>query len=123
MTTAAPAEPLAPSEFEHAVRDALRLYHDRAGLAGSPLVECPSVRAAARDGETGADALKRLLLEAAQALRERPRDAKFWRALELTYFRPAGSQELAAERLGVPFGTYRYQLAMGIERVAQALRS
>jgi hypothetical protein len=63
------------------------------------------------------------LLEQAQALRERPRDAKFWRALELTYFRPAGSQEIAAERLGVPFGTYRYQLATGIERVAQALWS
>ena len=51
----------------------------------------------------------------------RPRDAKFWRALELTYFRPAGSQELAAERLALPFGTYRYQLATGIERVVQTL--
>jgi hypothetical protein len=116
-------EPLAPSDFEHAVRDALRLYHDRAALATSPLVECPAVRAATRDGEEAADVLKRLLLEAARALHDRPRDAKFWRALELTYFRPAGSQELAAERLGVPFGTFRYQLAMGIERVAQALRT
>jgi hypothetical protein len=114
--------PLARSEFEHAVRDALRLYHDGAALASSPLTDCPAVRAAARHGEAPADALKRLLLEAAQSLRDRPRDAKFWRALELTYFRPAGSQELAAERLGVPFGTYRYQLATGIERVAQALR-
>jgi hypothetical protein len=112
---------LAQPDFERAVRDALRLYHDRAALDGSPLAACGAVRAAAGDGEAPADALQRLLLEAAQALRERPRDAKFWRALELTYFRPAGSLELAAERLGVPFGTYRYQLATGIERVAQVL--
>ena len=112
---------LARPDFERAVRDALRLYHDAEALAASPLAQCDAVRAAAVNGEAPAEALRRLLLEQAQALRERPRDAKFWRALELTYFRPAGSQELAAERLSLPFGTYRYQLATGIERVVQAL--
>ena len=80
-----------------------------------------AVQSASAPGEAPADTLRRLLTETARALAERPRDAKFWRALDLTYVHPAGSQELAAERLGLPFGTYRYQLATGIERVAQAL--
>ena len=71
--------------------------------------------------EAAGDALRRLLVETVEALKTRPRDAKFGRALELTYVRPAGSQELVAERLGLPFGTYRYQLATGIDRVAQTL--
>ena len=61
------------------------------------------------------------LEDVGHAFAVRPRDARFGRALELTYVRPAGSQELAAERLGIPFGTYRYQLATGIERIARAL--
>jgi hypothetical protein len=112
---------LAKAEFERAVRDALRLYGDRAALDKSPLALSASVNGGRAGGEPPGAALQRMLLEAAQALRERPRDQKFWRALELTYFRPAGSQELAAERLGLPFGTYRYQLATGIERVVQAM--
>ncbi len=121
-TADAPAsQRLARPAFERAVRDALRLLHDRAALGANPLTASAAVRFALVDGELPAEALRRLLFDAAQALRERPRDAKFWRALDLTYLRPAGSQELAAERLGLPFGTYRYQLAVGIERVAQAL--
>jgi hypothetical protein len=112
---------LSQPDFERAVRDALRALHDAAALAASPLTASVAVSTAREPGEPAGQALRRLLHEAAQALRERPRDEKFWRALELTYFRPAGSQELAAERLGLPFGTYRYQLATGIERVVQAL--
>lgn len=108
-------------EFERAVREALRLYHDAAALNANPLAACGAVRAMAGQGESPAAALQRLLMESAQSLQLRSRDHKFWRALELTYFRPAGTQELAAERLGLPFGTYRYQLATGIERVARAL--
>jgi hypothetical protein len=115
------AHELPAPELERAVRDALRLYADAAALARNPLAGCARVRRAARDGEPAGQTLQRVLLDTARALAERPRDAKFWRALELTYFRPAGTQELAAERLGVPFGTYRYQLATGIERLVQAL--
>lgn len=113
--------PLSCERLEQAVRDALRQYHDTAALGSSPLAELASVRRAADQGEAAAVALRRLLLQAAQPLRESPRDQKFWRALELTYFHPVGSQELAAERLGLPFGTYRYQLATGISRIARAL--
>lgn len=112
---------LARSEFERCVRDALRSFDDRAALASNPLTACAALAASRREAEGTVDALRRMLSEAVQTLGGRPRDAKFSRALELTYLRPAGSQELAAERLGVPFGTYRYQLATGLERVVQAL--
>ena len=112
---------LARPEFDRAVREALRLLDSGAALATNPLTASAAVRAAAVEGEAPWATLRRLVLDAAQALKERPRDAKFWRALEATYVHPVGSQELAAERLGLPFGTYRYQLATGIERVAKAL--
>jgi hypothetical protein len=38
-----------------------------------------------------------------------------------TYFQPAATQESAAERLGLPFSTYRYHLARGIERMVEWL--
>lgn len=112
---------LARPEFERAVRDAMRVLHERPALAASPLTASSIVATNRRDGESAGDTLRRLLLDAAATLKDRPRDLKFWRALDSTYLHPAGSQELAAEKLGLPFGTYRYQLAAGLERVAQAL--
>ena len=109
------------ADFERAVRDALRGYAQPGASAGNPLLACPLVTRELAAGEDEEAALRRVLLQAAQGLRARPRDEKFWRALELTYFRPAGSQELAAERLGLPFGTYRYQLATAVGRVVEAL--
>ena len=41
--------------------------------------------------------------------------------LACTFFEPAATQELAAERLGLPFSTYRYQLAGAIGRVTGLL--
>lgn len=112
---------LARPEFERAVRDAMRVLHERAALASNPLTASSLVAANRRDAESAGETLRRLLLDAAATLKDRPRDLKFWRALDSTYLHPAGSQELAAEKLGLPFGTYRYQLAAGVERVAQAL--
>ncbi|WOB10212.1 AAA family ATPase [Piscinibacter gummiphilus] len=112
---------LARTEFDRAVRDGLRTFNDRTALVANPLTASAVVTTSRRDSEDAVEALRRLLTETAEGLNAKPRDGKFWRALELTYLRPAGSQELAAERLGLPFGTYRYQLATGIERVVQAL--
>lgn len=112
---------LARPEFERAVRDAMRGLHERAALAASPLTASSIVAANRRDDESAADTLRRLLIDAAATLKNRPRDIKFWHALDSTYLHPAGSQELAAEKLGLPFGTYRYQLATGVERVARTL--
>jgi hypothetical protein len=63
----------------------------------------------------------RLLRQAVEALRGTPRDEKLYRALQRTYLQPAATQELAAEALGLPFSTYRYHLARGIDRVTQSL--
>jgi hypothetical protein len=61
--------------------------------------------------------LRALLRAAVATLAANPKDAKLHRALWHTYIEPAPTQELAAELLGLPFNTYRYQLARGIERV------
>ena len=52
----------------------------------------------------------RVLAERYDALRIDPRDAKLQRALARTYVRPAQTQELAADALGLPFSTYRRHL-------------
>jgi hypothetical protein len=48
------------------------------------------------------DVLKKLLLEAADSLKESPRDAKLYKVLYHTYLQPAGSQERAAELPELP---------------------
>jgi hypothetical protein len=73
------------------------------------------------NGATTTTDLQSLLRDAVQALKVNPRDDKLHRALWLTYIEPLASQEKVAERLGLPFSTYRYQLAKGIERVAEML--
>ena len=65
-----------------------------------------------------ATALQAQLREAAAALQSNPKDMKLYRALWHTYFEPLPTQERVAERLGLPFSTYRHHLSRGIERVA-----
>lgn len=67
------------------------------------------------------EALKSLLRDAAATLTTTPKDEKFYRALDLTFFRPAVTQEAAAERLSLPFNTYRYHLSKGIARITEWL--
>jgi hypothetical protein len=105
---------LSQQEFEHAVRQALRDATRPAELAKNPLARS---RVALESGDT----LQALLRRAAETLRGNPKDEKLYRALECTYFQPADSQEAAAERLGLPFSTYRYQLNGGIARVTDWL--
>lgn len=100
--------------FEAAVRQALRDLHRPTVLAHNPLAAAVGV-----DG----DGLAELLAEAARSLRSHPRDEKLYRALDRTYFRPAPTQERAAELLGLPSSTYRRHLAQGIARVAAWLEA
>jgi hypothetical protein len=67
------------------------------------------------------DRLRALLEEAAAGLRAHPRDEKLFRALEATYFKPAPTQEAAADRLGLPYSTYRRHLTTGVRRVTEWL--
>src|SRR5512133_3951189 len=91
---AAPLLVLSEPEFEAAVRQALRDYTRPAALAANPLLRSRLASQAA-PGAPSAATLQGLLRSAAQ--------------------------ELAAERLGLPFSTYRYQLAGGIRRVTERL--
>ena len=113
----APLVLLSQADFETAVRTALRDFH-RPQLEANPLLRSRLVLAAGDDagGAPPVDTLRALLQDAAQALRGSPREEKLYQALRLTYLEPEGTQERAAERLGLPFNTYRYRLGTGIKR-------
>jgi hypothetical protein len=112
-------EVLSQPDFEAAVRQALRDYH-RPALASNPLLRSRLAFEYAGGTPTVAT-LKAVLGEAVGELRRHPRDEKLYRAVACTYLEPAGTQELAAERLGLPYNTYRYRLAAGIARIRERL--
>jgi hypothetical protein len=111
---------LSREAFDEAVRQALRDYTSLERLAANPLLQ---TRLAAPPASTPASPalVQALLREALASLQASPRDLKFHRALWHTYIVPAPTQEQAAELLGLPFNTYRYQLAQGIARVSEWL--
>jgi len=61
------------------------------------------------------------LSDSLETLQANPRDGKLFRALERTYFKPAPTQEAAAELLDLPFSTYRRHLTAGIQRLTELL--
>jgi hypothetical protein len=112
-----PTEPLlvlSEADFAEAVRRALRDCSQRDALGRNPLL-----RTRLFQGRAATDALRALLIEATDTLKARPRDHKAHRALWHTYIEPVATQEQAAERIGLPFNTYRYQLARGTQAVTQ----
>jgi hypothetical protein len=115
--SAAALQHLTRDDFDRALHNALRDFTRADRLAGNALLHSshPATRA------NSAAELQTLLREAVLALKANPRDEKLHRALWLTYVEPLASQEKVAERLGLPFSTYRYQLGKGIERVAGML--
>ena len=111
---------LTRAEFDAAVKDALRHYSRADLLLASPLLE---MRIASGPGSKLADVegLQQILAGAAGTIFASERDQKLLRLLELTYFRPALKQEAVAERLGLPFSTYRRHLTSSVERLAEWL--
>src|SRR5688572_2105105 len=85
-------------------------------LAHSPLCRCRVV-VESPHAEHGPAALRKVLETAAQSLAGTSKDEKLFAALEATYLNAAATQELAAERLGLPFSTYRRHLTAAVERV------
>lgn len=115
---------LSQPDFTEAVKEALRHFVCPEALRKNPLLRARLVmeRAGTDAGEgESVEALKALLQEAAEALQAAPRQAKLYSALEATYLDPEPTQEQAAERLDLPFSTYRRHLRKGIDSVSEAL--
>lgn len=108
---------LSHADFARCVRDALRDLHRPDRLAGNALLSTRVARDHADGDRPTATSLGALLGRAVDDLGSDPRDEKARRALDRTYLRPAGSQEAAAEVLGLPFSTYRRHLAHGRDRI------
>jgi hypothetical protein len=108
---------LSQPEFVEAARHALRDYARPDLLAANPLMRSRLV-VDSYESKASPSALQALLREAVATLSTNPKDRKLHRALWHTYLEPAPSQERAAELLDLPFSTYRYHLANGVERVA-----
>jgi hypothetical protein len=111
---------LSRPDFEQAVRQALRDFHRPTELKVNPLMRS---RLIVDNGTEPGDveSLRALIQNAAASLKATPRDEKLYRAIHRTYLQPAGSQEQAAELLGLPFNTYRYHLSGGIRRITDDL--
>ncbi|MFN8549205.1 MAG: ATP-binding protein [Candidatus Eisenbacteria bacterium] len=115
---------LSREEFEAAVKEALKVFTQPDALKQSPLLRTRLVvekaGATAGRGER-ADAFREVIKEVAQAMKASPKDLKLLRPVHYTYLAPLDTQELAAERLGLPWSTFRRHLAAGVLRVAELL--
>jgi hypothetical protein len=112
---APPRQVLSQPEFEAAVKDALRCWRRPTDLARNPLCRSRVVAEAGAGSPT--ELLSDLLVEATDTLAADPRDARLHRAVATTFFRSVPTQEAAAERLGLPFSTYRRHLTAGVARL------
>lgn len=107
---------LSRAEFGPAVRVLLKDLHDSARVRRSPLTGSRL----ATPGEP-VETLARRVRQAVERLARTPRLETAARAVDRTFLRPAGSQERAAEVLGLPFSTYRRHLTTGLERLEALL--
>jgi TolB-like protein/Flp pilus assembly protein TadD len=109
---------LARSEFQSAVKDALRNFTRADLLAGNALLQS-RILAGYETGIATPQALRTLLAQTAETLFANDRDQRLYRVLDLTYFHPATKQEAAANRLGMPFSTYRRHLTASVDRLTE----
>lgn len=120
----APVIALSEPDFTDAMRDALRQMSRSQTLRGNALLGSRLVLEKAGQNASENErinALKKLVMEAADGLQATPRDMKLYRAFYHTYLKPAASQEQASELLDLPFSTYRRHLQAAIERITNAL--
>ncbi|WP_226599139.1 ATP-binding protein [Streptomyces violascens] len=119
--TAVPA-PSGPSgfsrtAFDQAVREALPHWRDAGAFAVCALMRS---RLAA-DFADPVEELRALLRRAVDDLASDPRGVRAREALAAGYFSGAPTQEAAARRLGLPYGTYRRHLRQGLDLLCGAL--
>jgi hypothetical protein len=109
---------LSRMEFDVAVRNALRSWNQPDALAASPLIPA---RVVAEAGPERVEALRKVLRETVDQLDADPREVKLHRAITMTFMQNTPTQQAAADRLGLPFSTYRRHLTRGLERVCDLL--
>jgi len=117
-TPVAAVTALAYTEFAGALKDALRDFHRTDLLAQNPLLRSGI---GGLNETAGPPELKALLSQTVSTLFGNARDEKLCRVIELTYFQPALKQEVVADRLSLPFGTYRRHLTAARDRLARWL--
>lgn len=105
---------LSHADFKAAVRDALRSLRQPDALAGNPLHR---TRLVVESGRTLPEALS----AAVDRLAGSRAGDKRHRALTVTYFGGSPTQEAAAQRLQLPWSTYRRHLASAIDHLSDLL--
>ncbi|MFK0218349.1 ATP-binding protein [Streptomyces vinaceus] len=109
--------PVSRTAFDQAVREALAHWRDKGAFAA-----CALMRARlAADLEDPVGELRALLRQAVDDLAQDPRGARAREALTAGYFSGAPTQEAAARRLGLPYGTYRRHLRQGLDLLCASL--
>ncbi|MFF8861241.1 hypothetical protein ACF08B_04225 [Streptomyces sp. NPDC015139] len=103
--------------FDQGVREALQHWRDPAAFAACALTR---TRLAA-DLTEPVEELRALLRQAVDDLARDPRGVRAREALTAGHFSGAPTQEAAARRLGLPYGTYRRHLRQGLDLLCEAL--
>lgn len=120
-TTDVPAQPgpsaLPRTAFDQAVRESLVLWREPAAFAVCTLTR---TRLAA-DFTDPVEELRTLLRRAVDELAREPRGVRAREALTAGYLSGAPTQEAAARRLALPYGTYRRHLRQGLDLLCEAL--
>ncbi|MFZ3474329.1 ATP-binding protein [Streptomyces sp. 4.24] len=109
--------PVSRATFDQSVREALTHWRDAAAFAAGALMRA---RLAA-DFTDPVEELRALLRRAVDDLAQDPRGVRAREALTTGYFSGAPTQEAAARRLGLPYGTYRRHLRQGLDLLCEAL--
>ncbi|MEU6431259.1 AAA family ATPase [Microbispora sp. NPDC046973] len=113
---------LTRSDFDAAVRDALRDWHRHDALAANPLCQARMITIQpGYSAEHAVQMLRELLTDAVDTMSADPREVKLHRVLATTYFHRVPNQTVAAERLSLPYSTYRRHLHRALERVCELL--
>ncbi|MFJ4696385.1 ATP-binding protein [Streptomyces sp. NPDC088766] len=103
--------------FDKAVREALQHWRDRSAFA-----VCAFSRARlAADFTDPVAELRALLQQSVEEIAAEPRGVRARDALAATFFSGAPTQEAAARRLNLPYGTYRRHLRQGLDLLCEAL--
>jgi hypothetical protein len=84
---------LTRSDFENAVKEALRHYTRTDLLTGNALLHAQALTRSA-SGAATPSALRTVIAESAKALFVNERDQRLYRVLDLTYFNPARNKKL-----------------------------